>query len=61
MTRARRTAAVSAVVMSLGLSGAILLAVAPLAGPLRADAAVRMVAAEPTLIPGCDADPAGSV
>ncbi|MDP9849029.1 hypothetical protein [Streptosporangium lutulentum] len=49
--------------MSLGLSGAVLLAVAPLVGPLRADAAVRMVAAEPSpipsSIPGCDADPAG--
>ncbi|WP_371783039.1 hypothetical protein [Streptosporangium subroseum] len=44
--------------MSLGLSGAMLLAVAPLTGPIRADAAVRMVGADPSSIPGCDADPA---
>ncbi|MEV6860967.1 hypothetical protein AB0M44_08175, partial [Streptosporangium subroseum] len=44
--------------MSLGLSGVMLLAVAPLTGPIRADAAVRMVAPDPSSIPGCDADPA---
>ncbi|WP_089212330.1 hypothetical protein [Streptosporangium subroseum] len=44
--------------MSLGLSGVLLLAVAPLTGPIRADAAVRMVGADPSSIPGCDADPA---
>ncbi|GAA2890301.1 hypothetical protein GCM10010517_54610 [Streptosporangium fragile] len=45
--------------MSLGLSGVVLLAVAPLTGPSRADATVRVVVAQPSEIPGCDVDPAG--
>ncbi|MFJ2028901.1 hypothetical protein [Streptosporangium sp. NPDC087985] len=58
MTRSRRTAAVSAVVMSLGLTGAALLAVAPLTTTTPADAAIRLVLASPSEIPGCYADPA---
>ncbi|MFD8565010.1 hypothetical protein ACWDOR_44735 [Streptosporangium canum] len=57
MTRSRRTAAVSAVVMSLGLSGMALLATAPLTASAPADAAVRLVVANPSEIPGCDVDP----
>ncbi|MER5424489.1 hypothetical protein [Streptosporangium roseum] len=57
MTRSRRTAAVSAVVMSLGLSGVVLLATAPLTAPTPAGAAVRLIVANPSEIPGCDVDP----
>lgn len=56
MTRARLRAAVSAVVMSLGLSGVGLLVVAPFAGPSAAGATVVV---EPSEIPGCDVDAAG--
>ncbi|MEU4831522.1 hypothetical protein [Streptosporangium sp. NPDC023615] len=45
--------------MSLGLSGAVLLVVAPLTGFPAAGATVRTVLASPSEIPGCDIDPAG--
>ncbi|GAA4202379.1 hypothetical protein GCM10022252_58460 [Streptosporangium oxazolinicum] len=43
----------------MGLSGAVLLALAPLTGPSVAGAAIRTVAVEPSQIEGCDVDPAG--
>ncbi|MBG0825670.1 hypothetical protein HS048_33845 [Planomonospora sp. ID91781] len=58
MTRPHRTAAVSAVLVSLGLTGVIVTAAASLAGAGQASAAARTVLAEPTQIPGCDVDPA---
>ncbi|MGC5014667.1 hypothetical protein ACLQ2R_28195 [Streptosporangium sp. DT93] len=45
--------------MSLGLSGAVLLVVVPLAGSPAAGATVRTVLASPSEIPGCDVDPSG--
>ncbi|MBB2913465.1 hypothetical protein FHS43_004769 [Streptosporangium becharense] len=45
--------------MSLGLSGAVLLAVAPFAGLSQADSVARVAVAQLTEIPGCDVDPAG--
>ncbi len=59
MTRARHRAAVSAVVMSVGLSGAVLLALAPLTGSSAAGATVRVVGVTPSQVEGCDVDPAG--
>ncbi|WP_326829344.1 hypothetical protein OIE13_35675 [Streptosporangium sp. NBC_01810] len=45
--------------MSLGISGAFLLAVAPLTGSSAAGATVRTMVVDPSSIPGCDVDPAG--
>ncbi|MGJ6961175.1 hypothetical protein ACSDR0_04635 [Streptosporangium sp. G11] len=45
--------------MSVGLSGAILLALAPLAGSSAAGATVRTVVVDPSQVEGCDVDPAG--
>ncbi|MER5624105.1 hypothetical protein ABT061_24025 [Streptosporangium sp. NPDC002544] len=45
--------------MSLGISGAFLVAVAPLTGSSVAGATVRTMVADPSYIPGCDVDPAG--
>ncbi len=59
MTRARHRAAVSAVVMSVGLSGAVLLALAPLTGSSAAGATVRVMGVNPSQVEGCDVDPAG--
>lgn len=59
MTRARHRAAVSAVVMSLGLSGVALLALAPLTGSSAAGATVRVMGVNPSQVEGCDVDPAG--
>ncbi|MFS1300474.1 hypothetical protein [Streptosporangium longisporum] len=45
--------------MSLGLSGVVLLGVAPLAGsPAAGATTVRALVADPSQIPGCDVDPA---
>ncbi|MEU3165936.1 hypothetical protein [Streptosporangium sp. NPDC006930] len=59
MTRARRRAAFSAVAMSVGLSGAVLLTLAPLTGSSAAGATVRTMVIEPSQVEGCDVDPAG--
>ncbi|MEV8630133.1 hypothetical protein AB0395_00610 [Streptosporangium sp. NPDC051023] len=60
MTRSRRAAAISAVLMSVGLCAGALLAAAPFAEPAPADAAAaRVLAANPSEVPGCDVDPAG--
>ncbi|WP_433366954.1 hypothetical protein [Streptosporangium sp. CA-115845] len=45
--------------MSFGISGAFLVAVAPLTGSSVAGATVRTMVADPSYIPGCDVDPAG--
>ncbi|MEU8380201.1 hypothetical protein [Streptosporangium sp. NPDC048865] len=45
--------------MSVGLSGAVLLALAPLTGPSAAGATVRVMGVNPSQVEGCDVDPAG--
>jgi len=57
VTRARRRAAFSAVAMSVGLSGAVLLALAPLTGSSAAGATIRTMVIEPSQVEGCDIDP----
>ncbi|GAA3408026.1 hypothetical protein [Streptosporangium vulgare] len=45
--------------MSLGLSGVVLLALAPLTGSSAAGATVRVMGVNPSQVEGCDVDPAG--
>ncbi|WP_436761622.1 hypothetical protein [Streptosporangium sp. V21-05] len=45
--------------MSLGLSGVVLLALAPFTGSSAAGATVRVMSVDPSRIEGCDVDPAG--